>query len=410
MKICDREKCTGCGACINICATQCIVFEKDEYGTKYPIIDEDKCVKCGRCIKVCPNNMEYDFTIPIKTYAVWSNNQKLRAAAASGGVASEIYEYALKHKILINGVKFQRNTGVYHFILKENDDLLWARDSKYVFSDMEDIYKEYKEYLRINKKCIFIGLPCQVAAIKSYLRMNCINDENLVTIELICHGTPNWEYLDKHLENIEKKKKKNISKVSFRDPLYLYYFRAFDKKNKRIYSAGMHEGDLYYRGFATNLDFRENCYSCNYARKERIADITLGDFSGLGRAKKYEWDTKKVSLVLVNTQKGKEFFDMLIDNCEMHVTEREYEEAYLAEGNHNLRKPSVKHKNRNVFLANYVKYGDYDKAAAYALKYEIDEWNKIKNKVLIKRFVLALIPRKMKNLVKSLMKTKVEKS
>lgn len=48
----DAEKCTGCGVCVKVCATQAISGEKK----KAHIIDKDKCTRCGACIQSCKFN------------------------------------------------------------------------------------------------------------------------------------------------------------------------------------------------------------------------------------------------------------------------------------------------------------------------------------------------------------------
>lgn len=400
MKICDSDKCTGCGACLSICTKNAILFTKDIYGTLRPDIDEGLCVRCGQCVKVCPNNQSFSFKNPLHTYAAWSTDDSVHANSASGGIATEIYLYALEHNIFISGTRFERDCGVVFQPVASKEDITWARDSKYVYSNMRDIYKFYEQELK-DRPGIFIGLPCQVAALKSYFRQKKLGDKNIIFIELICHGVPNWKYLNDHLSRIEKQKKQKVNRISFRDPLYIFFFKALAKNGKILYRAGMHEGDEYYRAFALNLIFRDNCYCCPYARKERIADITLGDFSGLGRENSFPYPNKKISVVLGVTEKGNQLLKAIENYQQIKLVERPYEEAYLADGNSNLRHPSVPHRNRYIFLDNYKKTADFDASVEMALKAELEEWRKIRFKVLTKRAILALIPRRVKNMVKS---------
>ena len=265
------------------------------------------------------------------------------------------------------------------------------------------IFEYYEKKLKQNQRCIFIGLPCQVAGLKNYLSLKRLNDKNIVYIELICHGVPNWKYLDDHLTSIEKKKKRKVDRITFRDPIYIYLFKALAQNGKILCKAGMHDGDEYYRAFALNLSFRENCYSCSYARKERIADITLGDFSGLGREKAFDYINKKISVILGVTEKGNCFLKELDKSGRIKLIERGYEEAYLADGNPNLRHPSIPHNNREMFLAEYRKHEDFDRSVQVALKFELEQWRKKQLQVLIKRKILELIPRKIKTMVKYLM-------
>lgn len=166
----------------------------------------------------------------------------------------------------------------------------------------------------------------------------------------------------------------------------------------------MHEGDEYYRAFSQNLTFRKCCYSCGFSRKERIADITIGDFSGLGSSIPFEYTRRKNSLVLANTVKGVGLLTKMVSTNYISLYERQYDEAYTAEGNPNLRHPSIPHRNRNIFLEEYAKGVGFDEAVRFALTEEFLEWNKMKNRVLLKRWVYSLIPRSLKEKIKKILK------
>lgn len=401
MMICDSEKCTGCGVCAAVCAKNAIRLTEDIYGTLRPRVDDDACITCGECVKVCPNNVSFAFKNPLHTYAAWSIDDSVRTNSASGGIAAELYSYALENKIMIWGTRFGRKSGVVFNPVISKDDIGWARDSKYVYSFMGDIYKYYEVELKKNRNCIFIGLPCQVAALKSFIRLRKLNENSIIFIELICHGVPNWKYLDAHLSHIEMYKKQKVERISFRDPLYIYFFKALSGNGKVLYRAGMHEGDEFYRAFALNLIFRDNCYICPYARKERAADITLGDFSGLGRDESFDYPNKKVSVALGVTEKGNQLLKEIEKKQKIKLVERNYSEAYLADGNSNLRHPSIPHGNRAIFLDNYRETEDFNRSVQMALDTEFEQWRKIRFQVTAKRKILALVPRKVKDAVKS---------
>ena len=66
---------------------------------------------------------------------------------------------------------------------------------------------------------VFIGLPCQVAAVKKYAEMKKVNTDDLFTVDLICHGIPSDLYLKEHVQNICKGE--NIDGLSFRDERFM---------------------------------------------------------------------------------------------------------------------------------------------------------------------------------------------
>lgn len=384
--ITEKNNCTGCNACMAICSEGVITNYKDGYDTVYPRIDNDGCVHCGKCSLVCPNNIKFVYKFPEKVYAAWSNDDYVKNRGASGGVASEIYLYGLKNGYYMMGTFFEREKGVYFKVIQNEKDVEWACDSKYVFSDMTMCFGEYEKKLNDGIKCIFIGLPCQVAAIKSYCTLKCKeNIHNLVTIDIICHGVPNFEYLDQHLTKIEHKKKVKVKSIRFR-MISEFIMHLYDKEGQLIYKKGMHVDDLYYRAFAVNLDFRENCYHCKYARSERISDVTLGDYDGLGKLWPYHGIRSHESVVLCMTQLG----ENLIDRINIHKMERPLAEP--ASGNTQLRHPSIPFKTRDVFLNEYQVSRNFEKASYRALRYLIC----IYYCNLPKKWAKKIIPKKLK--------------
>ena len=231
------DNCTGCCACISTCPVNCIEIQYSNLGdVNYPVVDDNKCVKCGKCVKACQLKNELVFEIPSHTYAGYSRNDEVFLGAASGGIASEIYRYALDKKIFAMGTKFSREKGVFFQCIEVYEDILSSRDSKYVYSNARDIFENYKKALTYGKSAVYIGLPCQVAALLLFLKANKVNDDELITVDLICHGTPSWKYLNEHLLSIEQKKHKKIDRIRFRDPIYIYFFRAITKNGSDIYS------------------------------------------------------------------------------------------------------------------------------------------------------------------------------
>lgn len=367
-KICNKDDCVGCNACKEICPVQCISHEKDQYGTVYPVIESEKCIECQQCRNVCPANVRNTYVFPQKVYACWSKNKKIREQAASGGIASEIYRYGLRNGFFIMATFFDRKQGVYFRDVTNEDDLEWASDAKYVYSDMTDCFKKYEIALQQNRKCIFIGLPCQVAALKSFLHIKCSSTgEGILYIDIICHGIPNWEYMNQYLTIIEKKRRSNIENVRFRN-LSIYNLCIYNTDCKLVYKKNMHADDVYYRAFEVNLDFRENCYHCRYARSERIADVTLGDYSGLGRLWPYDGEEKsQVSVAMCMTREGGMLLNELGGTDQIKLIERPVAEPSSAIGNSQLRHPSVPYKRRALFLREYIRSGNFYKSARKAL-------------------------------------------
>lgn len=385
--ICNHDKCTGCAACKDVCPKQCIIMQPDDLDALHPVVDESICINCGLCEKTCPNNRELSYKLPHKVWAAWSNDSDVRRTSASGGIACELYRYWIKNGGVATGVVFDRDEGC-HFILLENEsDIKAVQNSKYTFSDTAGIYKVVKQKLQAGISVLFIGVPCQVAGLYGFLKKEY---DNLTTVDIICHGMPPSTYLEQHIKSIEDKKKEYTHQLFFRDPKYYTYTFTFTLKNikgKEFYNKKVLTRDNYQLGYHRALIYRENCYSCNYARKERISDLTIGDFSGLGRFAPFEYDKHNVSCILENTDKGAALLKNLKGALSMY--ERPACEAFDIEKQ--LKSPSVKHNGRYCFEQVYNKTHDYVKASNAALKDEKSKAVKAATVLNIKMFIYNIL-------------------
>lgn len=385
--ICNHDKCTGCSACKEICPKQCITMQPDDLDALHPVVDESICINCGLCEKTCPNNRELSYKLPHKVWAAWSNDSDVRRTSASGGIACELYRYWIKNGGVATGVVYDRVEGC-HFILLENEsDIKAVQNSKYTFSDTAGIYKVVKQKLQAGISVLFIGVPCQVAGLYGFLKKEY---DNLTTVDIICHGMPPATYLEQHIKSIEDKKKEYTHQLFFRDPKYYTYTYTFTLKNikgKEFYNKKVLTRDNYQLGYHRALIYRENCYSCNYARKERISDLTIGDFSGLGRFAPFEYDKHNVSCILENTDKGAALLKKLKGVLLMY--ERPACEAFEVEKQ--LKSPSAKHNGRYCFEQVYNKTHDYVKASNAALKDEKSKAVKAATVLNIKMFIYNIL-------------------
>ena len=215
--ICDKKNCTGCFACYNICPKEAIVMKKDEYGNVYPEIIKEKCIDCGLCKKVCPQLKEkLDLKEPITAYAMYNKDSKKRSESASGGAASTFYEHILNKKGVIYGASNLFGKEEFSFIrIEDKKDLYKVKGSKYVHCYINDILIQVKKDLLDNRDVIFIGTPCQVSGLKSFLMKEY---DNLITVDIVCHGVPSQDLFDKAIESYERK---NNCKIEEKDGEYI---------------------------------------------------------------------------------------------------------------------------------------------------------------------------------------------
>lgn len=366
IKLADKESCTACGACAFVCAKNSITMIEDEHGSVYPSLDSTNCVECGRCQKTCPILSPLDVNTPQIAYSAWSSDEKERETSASGGIAAEIYKKAVSEGCDIAGAVQQDDFRVVMQLSSDEKAILKFKNSKYVFSEAWHVYQEIKQSLKADKNVVFIGLPCQVAALRKIFREN----EKILFVEVVCHGTAPFSYLKQHIEHIEHTKNEKAIRMSFRDPdtytyTYTYTFTLYNKDGKRFYAEVPRKTDTYQYAYHSTISYRENCYHCHFAREQRIADITLSDYKGLGRMAPCSYGETNVSCILVNTEKGKKFIKEMIQEKRIYADERPVREPI--EGDPQLRQPSLKGAARMDF-ERLIKVNDFETTMQIVMK------------------------------------------
>ena len=341
--VCKQDLCTGCMACVGKCKKEAISIQ-DNVSAYNAVIDESKCVSCGACERVCPNNHKVNLNEPIYWKEGWAPDN-IRSKASSGGAASAMMEYFVNDGGYVAACLFSNGEFVFD-ITNEKEELVHFVGSKYVKSNPVGIYDKVIEKLKNGNSVLFIGLPCQVAAVKNYMLAMPDNiRENLYTVDLICHGSPSPKILkfalyEKGIDILQLKEIRFRNKTNFG-----LSSRDEDGEYKTIVPAGVQ--DMYTHAFLTSLDYTENCYSCRYATWGRVSDVTLGDSWGSNQIDREQ--EKGISLVLCQTTKGV----TLIQNSGIKLEEVDIEKAL--EANHQLRHPSIAPETREMFFANLSK-------------------------------------------------------
>lgn len=361
----DKKDCTGCGLCTNVCPQKCISMKKDELATKYAVIDEKKCISCNVCTNICPTHSleDRDFYYPQKVFVAWNKDNDVRSSAASGGIASGFYQYAFDQSWYVTGAAFDKNHILNMKLYNGEAYDSNCRNSKYVFCETSNVFQQVIDKLVSGYFVLFIGLPCQVAAIVRYARLKRCDDK-LVTCDLICHGVAPLDYLIEHIECVAGDISE-IDDISFRDARFgtnNFYF-TLTKNEKIIYKKRVKSSDVYQLGYHSALIYRENCYSCKYAKTERISDITIGDFSGLGSKASYYGERHDISCVIINSDKGESFWTQAQD----YFTFEQRPNAEALDVEKQLRAPSKNSIEHNLFNKAYRTGVGFDKAMTMAV-------------------------------------------
>lgn len=340
--VCTLNSCTNCKACMDVCPVHAIEME-DNLKAYNAVIDDSKCIKCNKCTTVCQIHSKIQAQMPILWKQGWSLNESVRGKASSGGAATEIMRGFVKNQGIVCACTFKGGRFVFDFANKKSE-IAKFMGSKYVKSDMEGVYCKVKDQLSEGKKVLFVGLPCQVAALKKYLGEKWTNE--LYTVDLICHGTPSVQILKMFLaqNQIDLEQLQNIrfrKKLSYKDA----------GNYKEIVTTGT--CDPYTLGFLKGLFYTENCYQCQYASSERVSDVTLGDSWG-SDLNEYE-GAKGISLILCQNAKGL----ALVQDAELDCYDVNVETAIA--NNHQLREPSRKHKSTNKFFSDIARGKKFNK-------------------------------------------------
>lgn len=308
----SANDCSGCGACVAVCEKQAISMEEDKEGFLYPKINIDNCIKCGKCVKVC------SFRTPIKkltnkyplVYALKHRDDTVRYASSSGGAFTAFSDPILKSGGIVYGAGYDIDMRVIHkeaISSKERDEL---RGSKYVQSNLANIFESIKENLLLGKVILFVGTPCQCASINSYLEKYDLS--NLYLCDLLCRGVGSPLIWHEHIQRMLKKGK--IIDYRCRSKIKgwgIHTEETFYFGGKSDYKSGISQE--YKNLFHSHLILRPSCYNCPFTKATRPSDITIGDFWGIEKCLNDFRDKQGVSVVLINSDKG-EYLYKLIKN------------------------------------------------------------------------------------------------
>ncbi|MDD5429600.1 MAG: Coenzyme F420 hydrogenase/dehydrogenase, beta subunit C-terminal domain [Candidatus Omnitrophica bacterium] len=354
MKVAEKEKCTGCGSCYNVCPVNAISMKEDREGFLRPAIDERLCTNCGLCSKVCPEVSNYEakgFKKPT-VYAAWNLDEAVRINSSSGGIFSVLSDYILEQGGVVFGAAFDEKLKVKHIPVFRKEELYKLRGSKYVQSEINNSFSQVREYLDENKKVLFSGTPCQVAGLLSFLGKD---PPNLLTCDFVCHGVLSPKVFVGYLRYLGQENNSKVTKIYFRDKRFGWdnFSVHVTFKNNKEYTVSPRK-DKFFRGFAMSVYLRPSCSICRYAKIPRVGDISLGDFWGIGEEQKFTYNTHDgVSMVLINSTKGEDIFDLCRDRC--FIKQRELKEA--VKNNAHLSLPSKASKYRTIFFSIFNRKG-----------------------------------------------------
>lgn len=347
----DKKLCCGCNACVQRCPKQCIAVQEDEEGFLYPIVDLSICIDCGLCEKVCPVINQGSERNPIEVFAALNKDDSIRMQSSSGGIFTALAEQIIREKGVVFGARFDEKWEVKHDYTETIEGLNAFRGSKYVQSRIGDTFRQAEFFLRAGRKVMFTGTPCQIAGLRLFLRKEY---ENLLAVDIICHGVPSPMVWRKYLgENIQQGGLECIQSISFRNKntgWKNYSFQIeYDKNHLKSSFSEYASQNIFMKGFLADLYLRPACYDCPAKKLKSGSDITLGDFWGIQHIKPELDDDKGLTAIIINTKKG----EVIIENLPLIRFTFKYEDVYR--GNPALIKSSMLPNKRILFYTNLKK-------------------------------------------------------
>ena len=348
----SKYDCCGCGACAQRCPHKAIELIQDNEGFLYPQIDESICIDCGLCERVCPIiNQELPYE-PIKTFAAKNNDENIRQLSSSGGIFTLLAAKVINNGGVVFGAIFNAKWEVEHDYTDTIEGIAKFRGSKYVQSKINNNYILAEGYLKDGKQVLFSGTPCQIAGLKRFLRKEY---ENLICVDIICHGVPSPFIWLKYLEQYNSTE---LSSISFRDKTNSWkrYEVVIRQGEKTLIREDIGK-NIYMKLFLSDLCLRPSCSNCSSKSGKSKSDITIADFWGIQHLHPDFDDDKGCNLILINSKKGLNLFNKLeCDKIEtVFNTAIKYNPSYF--------KSVAEPKYRKYFFENFDKYGFaiYDK-------------------------------------------------
>lgn len=397
-----KVDCCACGACVNKCPVNAIAMEEDIDGFVYPNIDYTRCISCGACKRACAYQNQIVKNSPITSYVAVNKERKQKMESASGGIFAAMATKIISSGGVVFGATLEKRDNLFishHIAVDALDNIKLLQGSKYVQSDTEFTFKEVLSCLQDGKKVLYSGTPCQVAGLKQFLEKDY---ENLITVDLICHGVPSNRFFNEYLSFLKKRlRAKDIIGYSFRDKKKGWGmncrvdFLTQNGKEKTKYIPARLES--YNTLFLDGLTYRENCYTCKYACRHRPGDFTIGDYWGIDKEHPDIFDNRLfveqdgISCLIVNSEKGKKIIDdCFFDNLEIYMSHFDK----VAKKNGQLNSPSKLSESRSIIF-------DVYREKAYAGVEDL--FRRIYKKQRILHWVFNKMPMKLRKISKNVL-------
>lgn len=375
----EKDLCTGCSACMQICPNDSIHMCDDEEGFLYPIKNTETCINCGACEKVCPVlNISPHTEEYMSCKIACAKDYDLLEKSSSGGIFGLLAISIIENSGVVFGVAFDEEFQAHHIVIEKREELHLIQKSKYLQSNKENSFRLVRKYLKEGKQVLYSGTACEIAGLKAYLRGN---DDNLLTVDVLCHGVPSPKVWKRYLNKVCEINKCNVDNIDFRckgDGWRKYSIEFILKNGEKLNIY--HKNDEYMRLFLNNICLRPSCYDCKFKKLERDSDVSLGDAWGIEKVFPDFEAEKGASVIIVHSEKGEKMIkqiqeQLITEMCEVDEILKPSDDA---------RKSVYMHPSRKKFFRLLKKRKSWEKLVG-ALKLTVPDRINLKIRMICRR-------------------------
>lgn len=369
MLVVEKEKCCGCRTCLQVCPVGAIELKSDKYGFERVHIDDSKCINCNRCKKACPVLNPRKHQEHLLAGSAFAKNEDIKREGSSGGLFGVFARIVSRKGGVVYGAAFDENLKLKTTRAETEEQMHGLYKSKYLLCDTSGSFSKIREDLESGKPVMYCSSPCQLAGLKGYLGKEY---ENLICVEFVCHGVGGQKQFDQSVEWTEKRKNIKILQFRFREKYkkasshyYCYDYIDLISGKKRSY-RDIYMTFPYYYAYSDRLTCRESCYSCPFATRDRVGDITIGDFHEIS---KYQPEIDRfagVSMFVCNSKRGL----ALIQEAKEELEKKEYPLETIFSNNRFSGVESISKKRQDYLSA--LSQEDYETVVQKYLSYKKD--------------------------------------
>lgn len=245
---------------------------------------------------------QMDYWKAPKIAMTYIKDQETLKKCSGGGTAYAFAKVIWNQGGVVVGSSFDEAQLPYYKIAETSDEAEDFFKTKYVKANPTPLFGTIQSLLESGRKVLFMGKPCEVAALYEFLGKD---SDNLYTLEEQCRGVIVREVYDKYLRSVEEQFSSPIHKVDWDNKTKSANtpFVCIEFENKETF-VNSERSDLLLRAMRRGMVLEEECYSCSYLKNHQSeADFTINM-----RVRTADMNPEGEDYLFVNTDKGLRLF------------------------------------------------------------------------------------------------------